>query len=311
MAKNDGRTLQDLVAAIERILAPTGFTVRSPVVERDSSGLPIAELDVLIEGTDAQRRKVRWLLECRDRPSMGPQGVEWIEQLVGRRGRLQLDLIVAVSTTGFTAPARGFAAEADVVLRTVTELAEVVSDVFVQNVAEVFRRVEPRADIELAELDERPDMPVGSKRPARARLRRVGEERFLSLAEFAVTQFAPERDGFVLGTSAKDAMLDVPDVEILFDDETVPSRAARVRIPIRVEEEAVAGVAVSIKRYDEAGAPRGHVGVFAFDSSQGRSFATVQVVPTPEGAFLVNVSGEQRIGDYVFTRAELVSGRTS
>jgi len=40
-------------------------------------------------------------IERRDRPSDGPQGLAWINELIGKKCRLRIDKLVAVSSTGF------------------------------------------------------------------------------------------------------------------------------------------------------------------------------------------------------------------
>jgi hypothetical protein len=105
---------------VESMDLPKGFTVETnkPVYE---DGHQIAELDILILGTIGTVT-YKTLYECRDRPSEGRQGVSWIEQLVGRRGRLKVNAIVAVSTTGFAPAAEKFASESNIPLRNVEDV---------------------------------------------------------------------------------------------------------------------------------------------------------------------------------------------
>lgn len=119
-ARNDGKRLEKLVSLVESMDLPSGFTVETnkPVYEE---GLQIAELDILISGVIGTVT-YKTLFECRDRPSGGAQGVSWIEQLVGRRERLKVSAIVAVSTTGFAPAAEKFAIDRNILLRSVEEL---------------------------------------------------------------------------------------------------------------------------------------------------------------------------------------------
>jgi len=64
----------------------------------------------------------QWLIECRDRPASGAAPVAWIEQLVGRRTRFNLNKVTAVSTTGFAAGAAEFAQAQAIELREVQAL---------------------------------------------------------------------------------------------------------------------------------------------------------------------------------------------
>jgi hypothetical protein len=117
---NDGKRLEKLVSLVEGMDLPSGFTVETnkPVYE---DGKQIAELDILVSGTIGTV-SYKTLFECRDRPSEGAQGASWIEQLLGRRERLQVSAIVAVSTTGFAPGAEKFADERNIFLRHVEEL---------------------------------------------------------------------------------------------------------------------------------------------------------------------------------------------
>ena len=96
MASN-GRHLESLVAYIEsRLLPASGFevTTNEKVYE---NGVQVAEFDIQIRGTIGSA-SMSWLIECRDRKSDGPAGVDWIEQLVGRRSRFGFNIVTAVST---------------------------------------------------------------------------------------------------------------------------------------------------------------------------------------------------------------------
>lgn len=116
----DGKSLEELVAFVEQLHLPTGFTIK-PRERVVVDCVQIAELDILIEGPVGST-SFEWLIECRDRPSEGAQGGDWIEQLVGRRDRFRLDKVTAVSTTGFSAPAREYAKEKGIELREVRSL---------------------------------------------------------------------------------------------------------------------------------------------------------------------------------------------
>ena len=115
--KCPGLELQRLVEVIERALLPAGFLVRGNERICDDSGKQIAEFDVEITGKLGSST-ITWLIECRDRPSEGPAPGQWIEQLVGRRDRFNFDKVTAVSTTGFSSGAQGFALRKGIELRT-------------------------------------------------------------------------------------------------------------------------------------------------------------------------------------------------
>jgi hypothetical protein len=118
--KNDGKQLEQLVRLIEGWFARDfKVEIRKPVY--DDSGVQIAELDILITGK-VGTADFTSLIECRDRPSEGPAPVGWIEQLAGRRTRLKLNTVMAVSSTGFSQPARDAAHEFGIPLREFDQL---------------------------------------------------------------------------------------------------------------------------------------------------------------------------------------------
>jgi hypothetical protein len=120
MAKT-GKELENLVSIIEKACSPLGFEIKNRKRIFDESGNQIAELDIEISGKFGTT-EIIWLIECRDRPSDGAAPVDWIEQLVGRRDRLKLDKVTAVSTTGFSPGAISFAATKGIELRSVREI---------------------------------------------------------------------------------------------------------------------------------------------------------------------------------------------
>lgn len=104
-----GRYLEILIEHLQRRLSPEGMHIRSP--ERFyKDAKPIGEIDVTIRG-DLGSAKVFIGIECRDRPSDGPQGLDWIQQILGKKQLLKVDKMVAVSSTGFTPGAAQLAAE--------------------------------------------------------------------------------------------------------------------------------------------------------------------------------------------------------
>lgn len=97
-----GNQLEMLVERIEKALLPAGFTVtRRERVFDEETRKQIAEFDVVISGKLGSS-SLRWLIQCRDRPSAGRIGAPWLYELVGYRNRFQFDKVFAVSTTGFT-----------------------------------------------------------------------------------------------------------------------------------------------------------------------------------------------------------------
>jgi hypothetical protein len=121
MDRNDGNQLERLVSMIEGFELPEGFTLDKRHRVMDEDGNQIAELDILVTGT-VGTATIRYLIECRDRPSEGAAPRSWIEQLIGRRQSLQISKVMAVSTTGFSPGARKLAEETGVELRMLQNL---------------------------------------------------------------------------------------------------------------------------------------------------------------------------------------------
>jgi len=99
-------------------MLPDGFDIDTRKKVFNDDGEQIAEFDIIIQG-DIGSSKVKFLIECRDRPSEGPAPGSWIEQLVGRKTRFNFDKIMAVSTTGFAKNAIEEAQRRNIELRTI------------------------------------------------------------------------------------------------------------------------------------------------------------------------------------------------
>jgi hypothetical protein len=87
--------------------------------ERDSDAK--REVDILIED-EVAGVKVRIAVECRDRSR--PDTIEWIDNLVGKYQRLNVDKVVAVSRSGFTPETRNKASANNIETRTLEEALE-------------------------------------------------------------------------------------------------------------------------------------------------------------------------------------------
>jgi len=127
---NTGKQLERLVQEIEEKLLPEGFSVSANERVFNDSGVQIAEFDIEITGYLGSTF-VKWLIECRDRPSEGSAPGSWIEQLVGRRNRFNFSKVTAVSTTGFSEGAMEYAEQDGIDLRSVNSLTpESITDWF-------------------------------------------------------------------------------------------------------------------------------------------------------------------------------------
>jgi hypothetical protein len=118
---NDGKSLENLVAVIEKQFLPQGMTVDTNDRIVDDDGVSIAEFDIVISGK-VGTTDFKWLIECRDRKSQGSAPASWVEQLFARRARFNFSRVTAVSTSGFSAPAVKYANEVGIELREVKTL---------------------------------------------------------------------------------------------------------------------------------------------------------------------------------------------
>jgi Restriction endonuclease len=133
MPMNSGKELEQLVRDIERSLLPSGFEVSLNKSEFNTEGNQLAEFDIVISGRLGSS-PVKWLIECRDRPSQGPAPGSWVEQLVARKARFNFDKVIAVSTTGFAAGISDYAESHGISLRTVQKMADIVTDFNIQEI---------------------------------------------------------------------------------------------------------------------------------------------------------------------------------
>lgn len=98
--RNDGKQLESVIAHMEGLRLPVGWTVTPRKLMPSKSGGTVAELDIVISGK-VGTKDFSWLIECRDRPrSKAP--ASWIEQLATRKSRFNLSCVTAVSTSGFS-----------------------------------------------------------------------------------------------------------------------------------------------------------------------------------------------------------------
>lgn len=131
-APRRGRNLELLVKRIKEHQLPDARVVSPEFVPDKDTGHP-REVDI---GIRAQRdgEPVFIAIECRDRRSV--QAVEWIEQLICKKQSIGADVLVAVTSSRFSKPARIKALKHGVILAKLTEklpaeLAELASSFFV------------------------------------------------------------------------------------------------------------------------------------------------------------------------------------
>jgi len=124
------RTFEELVARIEKRLSPSGSTVTSPDRIRDVRTGQLRECDATVRYTVGSAA-VLILIECRERAAT--QDVTWLEQLATKRTSVGADVVVAVSASPFTTPAREMGAALGIRLRTIDALTDAEIDEWSQS----------------------------------------------------------------------------------------------------------------------------------------------------------------------------------
>lgn len=111
----DSDRFETLVHRIHELLEGDGTIVtwNDKVVDPDTDGR--RQVDVTI-----RRGQSLTHVECRKHRE--PQDVQWIEELIGRRASLQADAMIAVSNSGFTAPAVSKAQKHGIITRSLVDL---------------------------------------------------------------------------------------------------------------------------------------------------------------------------------------------
>lgn len=115
-----GRMLEKLVASLERIIANNPeIEIKSPDYIPDKDTGEMREVDVSIR-SKVGSSDVLVIIECRDRKSK--QDVQWIEQIATKRKSVSASIAMAVSASGFSAPALIKAKSEGIEIRKVEEI---------------------------------------------------------------------------------------------------------------------------------------------------------------------------------------------
>lgn len=274
---NAGASLEDLVSEIEGYLLGEGFDVSSRVQVFDDEGLQTAELDVEVVGRVGSS-SVRWVFECRDRPSDGPAGVAWIEQLAGRRSRLRVDKMFAVSTTGFSAQARNLAEEQGIVLRTVAQLSDVQEEFMVKQVALIEQRI---SKVGAAGIRAEDGSRAASVRMRDPRYRRVGTSEWQTVSELLSDAMPEPKVELEYPHVARRVFLTEAPYEIQHSGTVI--RTVSLRIPYEITTECVVSRALTGRIYAEGAREIGREGAFEFETPLGKVSLRIQLFPAEDG----------------------------
>ncbi len=112
-----GRSFELLVERIKHLKIPNAV-IKSPEKVKDADTGTEREVDVGVR-IERETGSIFIAVECRDRGEV--QDITWIEQLITKKQSIQADLVIAVTSSAFTGPARTKASIHGVQLRTVEE----------------------------------------------------------------------------------------------------------------------------------------------------------------------------------------------
>lgn len=89
---------QELIATVYKQIVQDGVKVTESGMVFDKDAKTLREVDILVECQIA-RHNFKLVIECRDRSRK--ESVEWIDEIIGKVGSLDVEKIVAVSKMGF------------------------------------------------------------------------------------------------------------------------------------------------------------------------------------------------------------------
>ena len=184
---NKGKDLENIVRKFEEVLLGEGYTVESneKIIE---DGVQIAEFDIIIKGKIGTAQ-VKHLIECRDRPSAGPQPRNWIQTLMGRKTDFGFNGVTAVSSTGFTKGAIALAKEQGIGLRKVIDADSIDRDLRLISFTLANPMIIPESTVTF-DIDPKYTELVSSGiydfEYRKLKIRKKGEEKYLSFSNFVL-----------------------------------------------------------------------------------------------------------------------------
>ncbi len=119
--KQDWKIFEETVAQIEKVLSPKGAVIKTPDRIIDKITNQSREVDASIRYVH-NSMPILITVECRDRKKV--QDDMWIEQLVTKQRKIGATKTIAVSSKGFTKPARITAKEYGIELRTCEKVSD-------------------------------------------------------------------------------------------------------------------------------------------------------------------------------------------
>jgi Restriction endonuclease len=259
---NSGTELELLVHEIEQHLLPQECQVQLNKREFDKEGEQVAEFDIVITGRLGSS-VIKWLVECRDRPSEGPAPGSWIEQLSARRRRFNFDKVIAVSTTGFSKNAQAFAESEGLNLRTVKTFRDIVTDLNVKE-ANFYAHEVTLGPVDLSATH--PEI-TDTKSLTSGELKLVNESKYVPFQNFVVDH--ARLDLAELAGSACfrfEFYCDIVDAIINKEKRTLKALALPIQVDVHVYEAKL----LTVNLYSEADEMIGRDATFCFELPTGR-----------------------------------------
>jgi hypothetical protein len=114
-----GKDIEKIVEMLHKMMLGPEYEIKSPDYFIDQTSGQKREVDISI------RFKVDYIpfvviVECRDHKKK--ENVTWIEQLVTKRSSINVNRVIAVSTSGFTKPAKESAEKAGIVTQVLSKI---------------------------------------------------------------------------------------------------------------------------------------------------------------------------------------------
>lgn len=231
-----GKFLEILVKHLQEFMAHEEITVLSPE-EFYEDGKKIGEIDITLRGKFGTGA-IFVGIECRDRAK--PQGRDWIREIYGKKNDLNIDKMIAVSSSGFTEPAIKYAKQVVIDLLTIEDANRIdLTDWFkavwfgwMDYVYEISGRVE---------IKNFPGYPEGQIQPFKLDtpfLKKPGEDDFLSIKDVMEPVLRDQLGGLPPDFSEDTLSLQL-EIPGPFEVECgeVHTRAKRILVPVKIRFE--------------------------------------------------------------------------
>lgn len=277
MSDPSGKSLEQLVRSIEEFLLPKGFKVEPNEKVFDDSGNQIAEFDITISGTVGSS-SIRWLIECRDRPSEGAAPGSWIQQLSGRKQQFKFDKVFAVSTTGFSPAAVNAAESGNIVLRTVETVNEIKADFQIVGLAFELEEMEFIGPMNGELEDPKKTVDVQVRNPL---IKHVRDFHFEPLPIFVSRNRNPLHPRFIDGGVELLYFWDKGWVDVLIENQ--PVRVKNFRVPLMLTSRVISSRALVGRVYAEGDRTIWAEASFEADSKNGKIKSRMQIFKHPDG----------------------------